>query len=35
VFTYATAETVLEEGDLLVVASTVDDAERFTKFAVG
>jgi len=33
VFTYATSETVLEEGDLLVVASTVADAERFAEFA--
>jgi len=29
-FTYATADTVLTEGDLLVIAGTVGDVERFT-----
>lgn len=29
-FTYATAETVLDAGDLLVIAGTVEDVERFT-----
>jgi len=30
-FTYATAETVLEEGDVLVVAGSSDKAERFAR----
>lgn len=29
-FTYATPETVMRAGDLLVVAGTIDDVERFT-----
>jgi trk system potassium uptake protein TrkA len=32
-FTYATAETVLGEGDLVLVAGTVNDTERFARFA--
>jgi trk system potassium uptake protein TrkA len=32
-FTYATAETVLGPGDLVLVAGTVADTERFSRFA--
>jgi trk system potassium uptake protein TrkA len=32
-FTYATAETVLGEGDLVLVAGSVQDTERFARFA--
>ncbi|MFQ5556173.1 MAG: potassium channel family protein [Acidimicrobiales bacterium] len=32
-FTYATAETVVGAGDLLLIAGTVDDAERFAEYA--
>ncbi|MFV0259031.1 MAG: potassium channel family protein [Acidimicrobiales bacterium] len=35
VFTYATADTVLGEGDLVLVAGTVADTERFARFAAG
>ncbi|MFV0524484.1 MAG: potassium channel family protein [Acidimicrobiales bacterium] len=34
-FTYATADTVLGEGDLVLVAGTVSDTERFARFAAG
>ncbi|MFV2039204.1 MAG: TrkA family potassium uptake protein [Acidimicrobiales bacterium] len=33
VFTYAAPETVIGEGDLLIVAGTTEDAERFTDHA--
>lgn len=33
VFTYASEETVIGEGDLLVVAGTTKDAERFADYA--
>lgn len=34
-FTYATADTVVGPGDLVVVAGTVEDARRFTEHAAG
>jgi len=30
-FTYATADTVIGEGDILLVAANTDAAERFTR----
>jgi trk system potassium uptake protein TrkA len=32
-FTYATADTVAEEGDLLIVSGPIRDVERFSELS--
>lgn len=34
-FTYATADTVIGQGDFLVVAGSVEDAQKFAEYAAG